>query len=57
MGLSLTLRFYCLTPAGFGRMRPKDRIGGLFYLYSIFFSSKMSNAYKSKRRLMEFNRR
>jgi len=55
--LSLILRFYYLTPAPLGRTRPKDREGFFLYLYSISFYSKMSNAYKAKRRLIEFNRR
>jgi hypothetical protein len=57
VGLSLMVRFYGLTPAPFGRSQPKDRKGLFFYIYSIFFSSKMSNAYKRNRRLIEFNRR
>ncbi|MGD9226039.1 MAG: hypothetical protein PVF26_06015, partial [Desulfobacterales bacterium] len=48
---------YCITPAPLGRSRRKDRKGLFYYLYSIFFSSKMSNVYKSNRRLEVFNRR
>jgi hypothetical protein len=56
VGLSLMLRFYYHTPASFGTSKPKGCKGFYFYLYFIFISSKMSNAYKGNQRLKSFKR-